>query len=445
MATEISANDGQSEMAAAFVLVKGESEGIQKPSEPNAIIAADQLPDKDKATTEPLDLEAIEEDQAASIVKSSQFKNRLSRLVARIFSEIRSLRRGETSVISRLRRNIVILVLVILLVLGASALFAVKERGDKEKLAQFNLHLQTASSKYKEGTAIIDLNRGRAREILIEADREIKLALAIDEDSEEAKNLSSQILTTLRETEEEANVAFETFVETSGEIASIANRAGKLVAAAGGEILEIDVALKKQEKITTEDQALQIFSYGDYVFILAGDKLLRVDLAKDKKEEVAGATGAHDMAVFLGNIYLLFESQIAKMVPTETGYAPASDYLASPTNFGGNSRFAIDGFVWVTNGREILKFLRGEKQTFEISGQTAGLGELGAIYTSSNFDNLYVVDRVNSALLVIDKEGVYKKAYQSREFGRASDLVIADDEGKMYLAVGNKILEAPLR
>ena len=105
---------------------------------------------------------------------------------------------------------------------------------------------------------------------------------------------------------------------------------------------------------------------------------------------------------------------------------------------------AIDGNVWVTSGGNIFKFLRGEKQNFEISGLTGNSSVFGEIYTNGGLDNLYVVDKANSALLVISKDGVYKKAYQASEFSQAKGICVNADESKVFIAVGNKVLETSL-
>ena len=135
---------------------------------------------------------------------------------------------------------------------------------------------------------------------------------------------------------------------------------------------------------------------------------------------------------------------IAKFVPVENGFVEISDYLSGGFSAAVSSRLAIDGSIWVTKGAEILNFLQAEPKSFQISGLTFPLGEFGQIYTSSGIDNLYVIDKANSALLVISKDGVYLKVYQSGEFAKAQDLAVDSQEKKLYIAVGNKILEADL-
>ena len=185
----------------------------------------------------------------------------------------------------------------------------------------------------------------------------------------------------------------------------------------------------------------------DSAYILTGDAVFEVDLGVGRQSEpkkiVAGQV-ADDLVVFLGNIYLLSFEGIAKFVPIEAGYSGPQVYLDEKVKFAPDSTMAIDGSVWVASGNKIFKFLRGVRQDFEISGLTSTAGEFGMIYTNADLDNLYVVDRINAALLVIDKNGVYQKVYQAEEFGKAADLVVDEVGERMYLAIDNKILEAGL-
>ena len=92
----------------------------------------------------------------------------------------------------------------------------------------------------------------------------------------------------------------------------------------------------------------------------------------------------------------------------------------------------------------MFEYLRGDKESFEISGLTSSVGKLSEIYTDSESKNIYVVDSENNVLLVVDKDGIYKKAYQSNEFGKVNGLVVDEQAGKFYIAVGSEILEGNL-
>jgi len=437
LATEVSSEDDQSQIGAGFVLVKSEEEEGSKGSEGTEGIEG---PEGSKEPNETEDSETVERPQRR-VLNPMLF---VLRVIRRVFLEIKSLKRGDIRAILTLKRNIMIVAFVIILVLVVSAIFTLKQRNEREKMARFNAYLGQASSKFTEGLAVIELNKSRAREILTEADKQIKLALEINKNDEKAQGLEGDILAKLKETETTASVSFQTFYEGSEPINSFSILGKRVVAIGGNKILVIDTSEKKADEIEGPENAVKGFAYSDSAFVLAGDKIFKVDLIKEKSEEVGQIENAYDLCVFLGNVYLVTGDQIAKFVPVEGGYSRSGDYLNEKMDMSTDSRLAIDGLVWLTKGDKIFKFLRGARQDFEISGLTGANFEFGEIYTNANLDSLYVVDRANSALLVISKDGVYQKAYQSAEFGKASDLVISDDGTKMYLSVDSKILEAAL-
>jgi len=478
LATDISTFSDQSEIGAAFVLVEGsEGDGLEEKEDKEEVVDDKELASDLESPVGTGEIEVTEESEGMGVESDSEggenkdneeslvdvreverpvveqarrvglvsFAAFTSGILRFILYELKSLRRGDIKAIFRLRRNIVALALIVLVILALSGAYTIRNKSQREKLAKFNEHLTGASSKYSEGVAIIELNKSRARQILIEAEAEIKSALSIFENNENAKKLSLDISAKLKETETLENLNLQVFYEASGAISGLTNGGKNLYVLSDDNIHEVNKLDKSTRKFKGPDSVSSGFFYSDNVFVTSQGKIWKVDLKSEKTEEIGDVKDSGDIAVFLGNVYLLLDSQISKLVPVEGGYAAAVDYLITPQKFSESSRFAIDGLIWTTNKGQILKFLRGKKQDFEISGLTGEVGELGAIYTTSDFGNLYVIDRVNSALLVIDKDGVYQKSYQSSEFGKAFDIVVNDDESKVYLSVGSKVLEAPLR
>ncbi|MBI2326965.1 hypothetical protein HYU92_01490 [Candidatus Curtissbacteria bacterium] len=339
----------------------------------------------------------------------------------------------------RFRRGVVILACLVLLILMGSVLFTLKGSRERENKTQFNSHFAAASSKYNEATALLELNRSKAREILVEADREVKLALKFLGD-ESAKKLESEIVLKLKETENTQNINFELLVEVDEPLSSLSVSDKRLWAVGGGKIFEIDPTSKSVDEIDS-GAAERGFIFDAAGYLLGENKVVKIDFTSGKSEDLFNTEGAHDIAVFLGNIYLLFDLRIAKFVPVAKGYSETS-YLEKEVELTQRSRFAIDGYIWVTSGKRIYKFLRGRQESFEISGLSGG-GDLGAIFTNTELSDLYVIDVTNSALLVIGKDGIYKRAYQSTEFGKASDMVINESK-RLYIVLANKILTAEL-
>ncbi len=473
LATEVSAKSDQSEIGAAIVYIKENREGASKVSADvidssqeirgevegkSESADEDKTSDGDKAASEllrpvPGKPEGFEQEEqvdglvtgsAPSAAGKSRFKNHLPLVVSAINSEVRKLRRGDNKALFRLRRNIVVVAIVILLILAISAVFTIRGSQNRKRLGEYKVHFEAASQKYDEAVAILTLNRGRAREILITADNEVKKALDLMPSDDKARQLDGEISAKLKETENLATVTLKTLAEADGDLVSLAKSGKSLVAFSEGSIFKIDINSKSANKLTGKSDTKSASVYDNRAFVYLDGDVYKIDLANGAQERAFSSAKAVDIAVFLGNVYLLGLNQVFKYVPVEGGYAAGVAYLSSSEQFDEASRFAIDGSVWITKGNQILNFLRGEKKDFAISGLVNADLKLGPIFADANTDNLYVVDTQNSALLVIGKDGIYKKSYQAPEFGKSSDLVVDEKEGKMYVAVGNKVLVGDL-
>lgn len=460
LATEISADSSQSEIGVAIIYVK-EEKGQEVVGEEES----DEELDKERLKDEKLEQVAVGEgnpvleeaplsapladaDYQATLAPGNVAKIRigvaLTKVLKGVWGEIKRLRRGDIGAILRLRRNIVVVAFLVLLVLAFSAFMTIRSQRDKEKLAQFNDHMKNASAKFMEGDAVLELNRDRARNALAEADKEVKAALSLVPGNSDAKSLSDKISQKLKDTESVSVVNFGTFTDVGEPLVEISLLKDGIVAFSGDKMYKIGSNGEIGDKADSGSNISRGFFYNDSGYVVGGDKVFKQGFGASDPQNVADGIDAQDIAVFLGNIYLLGGNQIAKYVPIAGGYAKSVDYLNNPEQFTGSSRFAIDGSVWVTNGKNINKYTRGAKVDFTISGLSDINGDFGEIYTNSDIDNLYVIDKSNSALLVIKKDGVYQKAYQSAEFAKATSLVVDEAGGKLYISDGSKILEASL-
>jgi hypothetical protein len=454
LATEISADEAQSEIGVAIIYVKDEKgqDVIGGEEEGKEGLRAEEV---EKAVGDENHTVLREAPQSMLGVEAgyqtAEALGRVSKIFKGIWGEIKKLRKGDIGAVIRFRRNIVMVAFLVLLVLAFSAFMTIRSQRDKGKLAQFNDHMKNASTKFMEGDAILELNRDRARNALAVADNEVKAALSLKPGNSDAKSLADKISQKLKDTESVSVVNFGTFADVGEPLVELTLLKDGLVAFSTDKMYKIGSNGESGDKADTGSSISRGFFYNDSGFVVGGNKVYKQSFSVNKQgfgagsaQEVAEGSNTGDIAVFLGNIYLLGENQIAKYVPIAGGYAKSVDYLNNPEQFAAGSRFAIDGSVWVTNGKSINKYTRGAKEDFAISGLSDTNGEFGEIYTNSDIDNLYVVDKSNSALLVIKKDGVYQKAYQSGEFAKATSIVVDEVGGKLYISDGSKILEASL-
>ena len=108
---------------------------------------------------------------------------------------------------------------------------------------------------------------------------------------------------------------------------------------------------------------------------------------------------------------------------------------------------AIDGSVWLLfSDSSIVKFTRGVKDSFVVSGTDANFNAPEKIYTDPDLENLYVLDRKNTRVVVINKEtGEYQAQYSWPGLAGAYDLFASEEEKKILLLTGERIYEIPLK
>ncbi len=199
---------------------------------------------------------------------------------------------------------------------------------------------------------------------------------------------------------------------------------------------------------------------GNLAFVFSKDKgVLRVDttnqkvvvVAKSDKEwgEIAGIYG------FAGNVYLLdkgnperVEGQVWKYLPVAEGYSDKRKYLNEgvKADFSSAKTIQIESSVYILKqGGEINRFTKGTADFFSLGGLDKPLKEAKTIFTSSEVDDLYILDADNARLLVTSKVGAFKQKYEGDKFAIALDLVVDEKNKKVYLLEGNKIYTMELQ
>jgi len=161
-------------------------------------------------------------------------------------------------------------------------------------------------------------------------------------------------------------------------------------------------------------------------------------------------------AGYAGNLYLLDvgQGQIHKYLPTADGYpGPATGYLPAPVDLSTGVDMAIDGHVYVlTASGDVLKFLRGEKQPFPMTGLDVPLKDPRAIYCTETTESVYVVDAGEQRIVQFSKNGTFQRQfrYGGREepdlFAGLRDVSVVEGEqlARVYVLANNKLVAFPL-
>jgi hypothetical protein len=146
------------------------------------------------------------------------------------------------------------------------------------------------------------------------------------------------------------------------------------------------------------------------------------------------------ITTFGNNLYLLeaTSGQIIKCPALEN----CQNWLGQKGDFESASSLAIDGsiFVLFTDGK-IAKYFNGARESIikpKIKPLSSGFEK---IFTDYDFKNIYLLDKEQKRIIVIDKKGNLIKQYFSSSFENAKDIQISSDEKTIYVLSENKIYE----
>lgn len=369
-------------------------------------------------------------------------------------------------------KKIIWVVVSVLVILLAADLALVKQQKNKKaEFEHYNELLVLASQKENEAEqAIIYQDLNRAKELL-----------------REAGNLSSQVVV-FQDLKNEALELRQKISDHSDQVDHINridnpklaidfNRIGSEAEASGlvklndkfysfnfenNNIYQLSPTENSASRILVDSDSLGRFKaavsldrINEIIFVTDTPSMAIYNADKNnlKKGEISFVSDKpeiRDIGSFGANIYLLDaeNSQIYKYERSLNGFKSGKEWIVNDENVDLKNAvsLAIDGSVFILRSDgAVEKYLRGIKKEFELSYLIEPLNNPIKVYTESDFDYLYVLDQQNKRVVQYNKiNGELVSQYTSESFDNLKDVVIDDQEEKMYLLNGKKIFEVEI-
>lgn len=365
-------------------------------------------------------------------------------------------------------RLIIAVVLLVVILLGVG--YKYKLGRDQKIKTQFNQAFQQARDDFNAAKGLINLNPAEAKNKLDSAKSNINKALLLSKDSS-ALDLKKQIENETPNILQQSSIDnFPLFLDL--DLVKKNFRATQM-SLSKDKLLILDPAVKtlvlidlskKSNKILAGSEQLgdAVFASlnGGLAFVYSQDKgVSKIDTVSSKltiiSKKDSGWGKIQDIYGFSGNVYLLdkgnserVEGQIWKYLPASAGYSDKREYLSKTTkaDLSSTLRMQIESSVYLLKSSgEILRFTKGEKDNFSLSGLPSNIKDPKSIFTSSDADNLYVLDSGNSRMLILTKTGGFKGEISGAKFASATDLVVDEVGKKVYLLEGSKIYSVDLK
>ncbi len=203
------------------------------------------------------------------------------------------------------------------------------------------------------------------------------------------------------------------------------------------------------------------------VFMTTGNSVIEIINGQPttmKTEDAAGWVTGADIKTYLRYLYVLApeRKQIYKYERLASRYGPPAEYNVNG-DMAGALDMTITGPVYVLRDsslsggkvgeREVVKLLRGEKQTFNIRNLPPGtLNGITKIFKSSASGNFYFLDPENKRIVVTTNDGdlgdsLYLKQYvlDSEQVGRLKDLFVDAEGTRLYVLDEKKLYAIDLQ
>jgi len=425
------------------------------------------------ATALLLELEHQSTQEQAELFKQQAPKRDYKKIISqRWYSIVSSIKEKQKELLkedeeTKSKKTLLTVAIILILLLVTSIFLNVSHSKNATREQKLKQALDLVTHQYDEAVSLIDLNPVRARLLLSDSKLSLfQILPQFPKDSKEYKEVN-EWLNKIAEKEVAAYkifkftqvpIFFDMNLIKNGGIGSkmaLHQKTAVVLDSKNKTIYSLTLDTKKAEIIAgaeTVNDTQTIAVHGQSAYFLGNDGIVKIDLPTKgaqivvKTDKEWGEIG--ELVAFAGNLYLLDRrnNAIWKYIAQETGFSGRVSYLNPDVRvtLATARRMIIDGSVWLLTDSGILKFTSGLGDNFTFKGLADKVSAV-SIFTSDNDKNLYVLDKQLPRILVFDKEGNYQSQYQWDGLKDADDILVSEEEEKIFVLSKDKIYSLDLK
>lgn len=221
-----------------------------------------------------------------------------------------------------------------------------------------------------------------------------------------------------------------------------------LLNAQKGEVYLLSLSEKSTQTMKSEQMknASLIALYNNTVFFLkkgdgvyAQEKGGAASLAVKEENEWGKIV---DMDIYNGNIYLLGseKNEIYKYTPLEGKSFAKTTYFkqGEEVDLSRSVSMVIDSSIYILTQDAVYKYTSGVRAGFTTNFPD-GEHVFSKIFTDSDSQKVYLLDRDKRTVMITNKEGAYEKQITAEALGDADDFVADEEQKSLFVLKDNKL------
>ncbi len=349
--------------------------------------------------------------------------------------------------------------LILLVILAVSIGFGIRQKGINDTKGKYQESLKQVQEQVDEAISLASVSSERSRELFFDSEQKLAQIEALKVTDPKIDELRQKINDSKASVLGQYTANPQFFLDLSllssgfkGDILSFSNGSVSILDKTGLKIVSVAVSTKKSKVVAGPgilDSSLDLASYTERTFVLAGDGIYEVGNTKTKVVDKTWG-GEALIKAFAGNLYVLDKTgnAIYRYAGNNNTFGDQHNWLAGGANvdFSGARQWSIDGSAYVLfPNSKIQKFSLGSPQSFKISGVMPEIGTIDAMYADADTQYLYFLDKAGKRVVVTDKKGSYKAQYVGDEIGNATNLVVSEIDKKIILLSGDKLLSIDIK
>jgi len=182
----------------------------------------------------------------------------------------------------------------------------------------------------------------------------------------------------------------------------------------------------------------------NFIFLIKDKKIISFSAAalkfQDNKISIPENTIVVSARSYLTYLYVLDgkNNQIYRYPRAEGGFGEKTNWLKDNADFANAKDMAVNDNIYVTDGKQISKFFRGKKEVYSIEKSATAIIP-DKLYTKSTSENLYVLDKTNSRIVKLDKDGKILAQYYNSEIGNTVSFAVDEEANIIYFSDKNSV------